>query len=149
MNATSAIAEYPDTPCDSFEPLTTPPLRSSRGEADKGAILIGDGAAGDVMRDGIVGRSEALRSVLDELEMVAPTDSTVLILGETGTGKELIARAIHNLSARRTHPFVKFNCSALPGGLLESDLFGHEKAAPSRRHSARVDAELANHGRSF
>jgi formate hydrogenlyase transcriptional activator len=79
--------------------------------------------------DGIVGKSAALQRALRELEVVAPTDSGVLILGETGTGKELIARAIHNLSARRNRSFVKVNCAAIPSGLLESELFGHEKGA--------------------
>lgn len=77
----------------------------------------------------IVGDSPALKTALDLVSMVAPTDSTVLILGETGTGKELIARAIHNSSSRRNRPFVKFNCAATPFGLLESELFGHEKGA--------------------
>jgi transcriptional regulator with GAF, ATPase, and Fis domain len=80
-------------------------------------------------RDQIVGSSPALESVLAEVERVARTDSTVLVLGETGTGKELIARAIHNLSARRGRPFVKLNCAAIPFDLLESELFGHEKGA--------------------
>ena len=75
---------------------------------------------------GIVGSSPALEFVLAEVERVAPTDSTVLVLGETGTGKELIARAIHDLSARRGCPFVKVNCAAIPFDLLESKLFGHE-----------------------
>jgi formate hydrogenlyase transcriptional activator len=79
--------------------------------------------------DHIVGSSPALESVLAEVERVAPTDSTVLVLGETGTGKELIARAIHNLSARCGRPFVKLNCAAIPFDLLESELFGHEKGA--------------------
>jgi formate hydrogenlyase transcriptional activator len=77
----------------------------------------------------IVGRSAALQRVLQEVEVVSPTDSGVLIRGETGTGKELIARAIHNMSARRDRPFVKLNCAAIPSGLLESELFGHEKGA--------------------
>ena len=77
----------------------------------------------------IVGRSAALQRVLRQVEVVAPTDSGVLIQGETGTGKELIARAIHNRSARRDRPFVKVNCAAIPSGLLESELFGHEKGA--------------------
>src|SRR6202049_3528389 len=79
--------------------------------------------------EGIVGSSDALREVLDQVRTVALTDSTVLIEGETGTGKELIARAIHMQSRRRNQPFVKLNCAAIPLGLLESELFGHEKGA--------------------
>jgi formate hydrogenlyase transcriptional activator len=77
----------------------------------------------------IIGSSPALESVLAQVEQVAPTDSTVLIQGETGTGKELIARAVHNLSARCGRPFIKLNCAAIPFDLLESELFGHEKGA--------------------
>jgi formate hydrogenlyase transcriptional activator len=77
----------------------------------------------------IVGESSALESVLDQVRRVAPTDSTALILGETGTGKELIARAIHHISDRCGRPFVKLNCAAIPFDLLESELFGHEKGA--------------------
>jgi formate hydrogenlyase transcriptional activator len=83
----------------------------------------------ELLFEGIVGRSAALQRALRELKVVAPTDSGVLILGETGTGKELIARAIHNLSGRRDRPFIKLNCAAIPSGLLESELFGHEKGA--------------------
>ena len=79
--------------------------------------------------DQIVGNSPALESALAEVQRVAPTDSTVLVLGETGTGKELIAHAIHNLSPRCGRPFVKLNCAAIPFDLLESELFGHEKGA--------------------
>jgi formate hydrogenlyase transcriptional activator len=79
--------------------------------------------------EGIVGRSPALREVLQLVEMVAATDATVLLLGETGTGKELIARAIHNCSCRKNRAFVKVNCAAIPGGLLENELFGHERGA--------------------
>jgi formate hydrogenlyase transcriptional activator len=79
--------------------------------------------------DQIVGRSATLRRALREVEIVAPTDSGVLILGETGTGKQLIARAIHNLSTRRDRPFIKLNCASIPSGLLESELFGHERGA--------------------
>ena len=77
----------------------------------------------------IVGRSPALQKVLDQVAIVAPTDSTVLLYGETGTGKELIARAIHRLSSRRERALVRMNCAAIPSGLLESELFGHEKGA--------------------
>ena len=79
--------------------------------------------------EGIVGKSAALQKVLEQVAIVAPTDSTVLLHGETGTGKELIARAIHNLSSRRDRTFVRMNCAAIPSGLLESELFGHEKGA--------------------
>jgi formate hydrogenlyase transcriptional activator len=79
--------------------------------------------------EGIVGRSPALQHVLQQAMIVAPTDSTVLLHGETGTGKELIARAIHNLSSRRARPYVRMNCAAIPSGLLESEMFGHEKGA--------------------
>jgi transcriptional regulator with GAF, ATPase, and Fis domain len=77
----------------------------------------------------IVGNSPALRRVLDTVRTVAPTDATVLINGETGTGKELIAEAIHKCSERSNGPFVKVNCAAIPAGLLESELFGHERGA--------------------
>jgi len=79
--------------------------------------------------EGIVGESDALNKVLEQISIVAPTDSTALLHGETGTGKELVARAIHKLSSRRDRPFVQINCAAIPAGLLESELFGHEKGA--------------------
>jgi formate hydrogenlyase transcriptional activator len=98
----------------------------------------------------IVGKSEALRRVLTEVETVAPTDSTVLIYGETGTGKELIARAVHNLSSRRSNAFVKLNCAAIPTGLLESELFGHERGAFTGAIAQRVGRfELAHRGTVF
>src|SRR6201993_2881073 len=79
--------------------------------------------------EGIIGKSPAIQEVLEQVTIVAPTDSTVLLHGETGTGKELIARAIHNLSSRGQRTFVRLNCAAIPSGLLESELFGHEKGA--------------------
>ncbi|MFZ5831220.1 MAG: sigma 54-interacting transcriptional regulator [Planctomycetota bacterium] len=95
----------------------------------------------------IVGQSDALRRVLKQVETVAPTDSTVLIRGETGTGKELIARALHDLSSRRERTFVKLNCAAIPTGLLESELFGHEKGAFTGAISQKVGRfELAHQG---
>jgi formate hydrogenlyase transcriptional activator len=98
----------------------------------------------------IVGKSQALRLVLEQVETVAPTDSTVLIYGETGTGKELIARAVHNLSARQSNGFVKLNCAAIPTGLLESELFGHERGAFTGAISQRIGRfELANRGTMF
>jgi len=98
----------------------------------------------------IVGSSEALQKVLKQVAIVAPTDATVLLLGETGTGKELIARAIHNLSSRRDHGFVRVNCAAIPSGLLESELFGHEKGAfTGALMQKRGRFELADHGSLF
>jgi formate hydrogenlyase transcriptional activator len=98
----------------------------------------------------IIGKSPALRRVLKLVERVAPTDSTVLINGETGSGKELIARAIHDLSPRRSKPFVKLNCAALPTGLLESELFGHEKGAFTGAIAQRVGRfEVADSGTIF
>ena len=98
----------------------------------------------------IVGTSQALRSVLSEIETVAPTDSTVLIYGETGTGKELIARAVHNLSSRKENAFVKLNCAAIPTGLLESELFGHERGAFTGAIAQRIGRfELAHRGTIF
>jgi len=98
-------------------------------------------------RQGVVGRSAALRNVLLELEVVAPTPATVLICGETGTGKELFARALHARGARRAGPFVACNCAAIPTGLLESELFGHEKGAYTSAAVRRIGRfELADRG---
>ena len=98
----------------------------------------------------IIGESPVLKKVLEQLQTVAPTDSTILILGETGTGKELIARAIHNLSTRRERTLVKVNCAAIPTGLLESELFGHERGAFTGAIAQRVGRfELAHRGTLF
>jgi len=98
----------------------------------------------------IIGRSSAIRGVLRDIETVAPTDSTVLIYGETGTGKELVARAIHERSSRNSKAFVKLNCAAIPTGLLESELFGHERGAFTGAIMQRIGRfELANHGTAF
>jgi len=98
----------------------------------------------------IIGNSPALESVLEEVDQVAPTDSTVLIQGETGTGKELIARAIHNLSARFGRPFIKLNCAAIPFDLLESELFGHERGAFTGAIAQKIGRfELADKGTLF
>jgi formate hydrogenlyase transcriptional activator len=101
-------------------------LKSEFGEPE---VYVEDEAPRDPSFEGVVGRSPALQRVLRDVEIVAPTDSGVLIQGETGTGKELIAKAIHNRSVRRERPFIKVNCAAIPSGLLESELFGHEKGA--------------------
>jgi formate hydrogenlyase transcriptional activator len=98
----------------------------------------------------IIGKSAALQRVLKEVETVGPTDSTVLVYGETGTGKELIARALHDLSPRRFDAFVKLNCAAIPTGLLESEFFGHEKGAFTGAIAQRIGRfELADHGTVF
>jgi formate hydrogenlyase transcriptional activator len=100
--------------------------------------------------DQIIGNGPALECVLAEVERVAPTDSTVLVLGETGTGKELIARAIHNISARCGRPLVKLNCSAIPFDLLESELFGHEKGAFTGAVAQKIGRfEIADTGTLF
>lgn len=98
----------------------------------------------------IIGQSKALKTILKQVETVAPTDSTVMIYGETGTGKELLARAIHDLSQRRQGTFVKLNCAAIPTGLLESEMFGHEKGAFTGAIAQRIGRfELAHRGSMF
>src|SRR5881296_958019 len=100
--------------------------------------------------EGIIGGSQTLREVFAQLKIVAPTDSTVLLLGETGTGKELVAHALHKRSARRDRPFVRVNCAAIPSGLLESELFGHERGAFTGAIARKIGCfEMANHGTLF
>ncbi len=104
----------------------------------------------DGAREGLVGGSGALRAMLDQVDKVAPTESTVLILGETGTGKELVARAIHRRSARSKRPFVSVNCAAIPPSLVASELFGHEKGAFTGALQRRIGRfELADGGTIF
>jgi formate hydrogenlyase transcriptional activator len=113
-------------------------------------LYLEDEIRSDYQFEDIIGRSRALGRVLREIQTVAPTDSTVLVSGETGSGKELVARAIHQLSTRRDHAFVKLNCAAIPTGLLESELFGHEKGAFTGAINQRIGRfELANHGTVF
>jgi formate hydrogenlyase transcriptional activator len=113
-------------------------------------LYLQDEIRSDHLFEEIIGRSRALHRVLHEIETVAPTDSTVLISGETGSGKELVARAIHQLSGRRDNAFVKLNCAAIPTGLLESELFGHEKGAFTGAINQRIGRfELANRGTVF
>ncbi|MGB7151584.1 MAG: sigma-54 factor interaction domain-containing protein, partial [Terriglobales bacterium] len=100
--------------------------------------------------ESIVGSNARLQAVLEDVRIVAPADSTALILGETGTGKELIARAIHDLSPRRNYEFVKVNCAAIPSGLLESELFGHERGAFTGAIAQKIGRfEMANKGTLF
>jgi formate hydrogenlyase transcriptional activator len=99
---------------------------------------------------GIVGNNARLKALLEDVQIVAPAESTALILGETGTGKELIARAIHDLSPRKNYAFVKVNCAAIPSGLLESELFGHERGAFTGAIAQKIGRfELANKGTLF
>src|SRR3984893_6503294 len=110
----------------------------------------GDHTSYDRRFEQVIGASPALESVLEQVERVAPTDSTVLVHGETGTGKELIARAIHNISSRCGRSFVKLNCAAIPLDLLESELFGHEKGAFTGAIAQKVGRfEMANKGTLF
>jgi formate hydrogenlyase transcriptional activator len=113
-------------------------------------LYLEDEIRGEMDFEGIVGQSSALRQVLQLVETVAPSGSTVLLLGETGTGKELIARAIHDRSRRRERTFVKLNCAAIPTGLLESELFGHERGAFTGAIAQRIGRlELADQGTLF
>jgi len=125
-------------------------IRELRDQLSKEKLYLEDEIRTEMNFTQVIGNSPVLRRVLKRVETVAPTDSTVLINGETGTGKELIARAIHDLSPRRSKPFVKLNCAAIPTGLLESELFGHEKGAFTGAIAQRIGRfEVANGGTIF
>ena len=104
-------------------------LNASRDQIEEERLYLESEIRAEYNFEDIVGKSAALRKVLQQIEIVAPTDSTVLLHGETGTGKELVARAIHSLSSRKGRTFVRLNCAAIPSGLVESELFGHERGA--------------------
>src|SRR5213596_2762688 len=140
-----------------FEPLWTVeplnqcarvPRRSSVGAFQR--VESGEQLSYERRFEQVIGNSPALEEVLQQVERVAPMDSTVLIQGETGTGKELIARAIHNISSRCGRPFVKLNCAAIPLDLLESEIFGHERGAFTGAIAQRIGRfELADKGTLF
>jgi formate hydrogenlyase transcriptional activator len=125
-------------------------IRELKDQLSKEKLYLEDEIRSEMNFAQIIGNSASLRRALKHVETVAPTDSTVLIYGETGTGKELIARGIHDLSPRRAKPFVKLNCAAIPTGLLESELFGHEKGAFTGAISQRIGRfEVADGGTIF
>jgi formate hydrogenlyase transcriptional activator len=125
-------------------------LRASRDDLEEQRLYLESEIESEYNFEDIVGKSAAIRKVLDQVAIVAPTRSTVLLHGETGTGKELVARAIHNLSPRRERTFVRLNCAAIPSGLVESELFGHEKGAfTGALMQKRGRFELADHGSLF
>jgi len=141
MSAAVAFADLGDFRATSFPDV-------NRLEADQ--FYFEPEVSSEDCFEGIVGKSQALRKVLEHVAIVAPTDSTVLLHGETGTGKELVARAIHNLSSRRDRPYVRMNCAAIPSGLLESELFGHERGAFTGALMQRKGRfELADRGTLF
>jgi formate hydrogenlyase transcriptional activator len=125
-------------------------LRASRDDLEEQRLYLESEISSEYNFEEIVGKSAALRKVLDQVAIVAPTSSTALLHGETGTGKELVARAIHNLSPRRERTFVRLNCAAIPSGLVESELFGHEKGAfTGALMQKKGRFELADHGTLF
>jgi formate hydrogenlyase transcriptional activator len=125
-------------------------IRELKEQLSKEKFYLEDEIRAEMNFSQMIGNSASLRRVLTAVETVATTDSTVLIYGETGTGKELIARAIHDLGPRRSKPFVKLNCAAIPTGLLESELFGHEKGAFTGAIAERIGRfEVANGGTIF
>ena len=125
-------------------------LSASRNRLEDERLYLESEIRAEYNFEDIVGKSPALRKVLDQIEIVAPTGSTVLLHGETGTGKELVARAVHSLSPRRDRTFVRLNCAAIPSGLVESELFGHEKGAfTGALMQRRGRLELADRGTLF
>jgi formate hydrogenlyase transcriptional activator len=125
-------------------------LSASRNRLEDERLYLESEIQAEYNFEDLVGKSPALRKVLEQIEIVAPTGSTVLLRGETGTGKELIARAVHSLSPRRDRTFVRLNCAAIPSGLVESELFGHEKGAfTGALMQKRGRLELADHGTLF
>src|SRR5271166_358965 len=144
----AGAANFLTKPVDDEELLNT--IRQCITSYEKGQLHLGSDIRSHHSFEDIVGESKALHKVLEQVAIVAPTDSTVLLHGETGTGKEVIARAIHNLSSRRDHTLVRMNCAAIPAGLLESELFGHEKGAFTGAVMQKKGRfELADHGSLF
>jgi formate hydrogenlyase transcriptional activator len=144
MVSADALARFERTPDFTTAPTPSP------GGLHREQIYLREALGCESEFEGIVGQSAALRRVLKQVEMVAPTDSTVLICGETGTGKELIARAIHSLSSRSKNVLVKLNCATIPTGLLESELFGHERGAFTGAIAQRLGRfEVADRGSIF
>ena len=141
-------AAWREVSADEFGSVDSAP-RTEENETDSG----GQSSETDTtspLFEGMIGSSETLRQVLDQVRTVASTDSTVLLLGETGTGKELISRALHKLSQRKHRPLVRFNCAAIPAGLLESELFGHERGAFAGAVTRKAGRfELADKGTLF
>jgi formate hydrogenlyase transcriptional activator len=131
-------------------PMVHEPPRPSWGELKDQQLCLESETSSEYCFEGIIGESPAIQKVLEQVTIVAPTDSTVLLHGETGTGKELIARAIHIASSRGKRTFVRMNCAAIPSGLLESELFGHEKGAfTGALMQKKGRFELADNGSLF
>jgi transcriptional regulator with GAF, ATPase, and Fis domain len=147
-----AASRHEETQCRARGGCTSEPRTNERGSFVKSSETIAYPGRGQAERafDQIIGNSPALESVLEQVERVASTDSTVLIQGETGTGKELIARAIHNISPRCGRALIKLNCAAIPLDLLESELFGHEKGAFTGAIAQKIGRfEMADKGTLF